>query len=258
MVDHQADAHLPVKAVTTAESALWIDLSLQHLWNARHAAALCSSCEADLMADGNHEINLKLRGLAMMAVASAAGFVESFINEIFLAIDQPQNIAAVEGIAPDARNAMKDLWDPAPSTRRRRWWSLRARRGPSPPVRVKRRPVLDKYQAALRAMGKPQAMPKGHQTCQRVQTVIDLRHDLLHYTPEWQTSGEPHDYESRLPPNPNPRVQHASFPDSVLSAALAEWSCNVCVELVDVWSGHMGLTNPPDTGLTKGWPVPGL
>jgi hypothetical protein len=27
MVDHQADAHLPVEAVMTGEGALWIDLS---------------------------------------------------------------------------------------------------------------------------------------------------------------------------------------------------------------------------------------
>jgi hypothetical protein len=60
-------------------------LAIQHLWNARHMAALCRKVEDDLIADGRRNIDYELRGLAMMAFASAAAFVESLINEIFSA-----------------------------------------------------------------------------------------------------------------------------------------------------------------------------
>lgn len=239
-VHHEIDAHLGVNAQSDADTALWIDLSLQHLWNARPAAAQGRSLETELIAKHDHNVNLKLRGLAMMAVVSAVGFVESFINEIFLAVNEPLPIQSVQGIAPGAATAMKNLWNASPS--------------------IERAVVLDKYQAALKAAGKSQAMPKGDQICQRVQAVVDLRSALLHYKPTWQGSTAHHFQSSplgKLPANPQ-LTAGPWFPNQILSADCAEWSCNVCVELVDEWSGHMGLTNPPDTGLTKGWPTAGL
>lgn len=252
-MDHQASGHLVVEAVITGEGALWTDLSIQHLWNARHAAAQSRNREATLIAAGNHNIDHELRGLAMTAVVSAAGFVESFINGIFLAISEPQPIQSVEGIAPGAVTAMKDLWNATPP--KRRLWSRWRRARPHP--RFERAPVLDKYQAALDAVGKPQAMPKGDAICQRVQTVVHLRHALLHFKPEWQGSAR-HHFQSRLNQLPsNPQLTSGPwFPNQLLSADCSEWCCTVCVAFVDAWSGHMGLTNPPDTGLTTGWPPP--
>ena len=236
-VDLQGGGHLPIEVVATAEGALWTDLSTQHLWNARHVAARCRNREAKLIAEGNHNIDYELRGLAMMAVVSAAGFVESIINGIFLAVVDAQPMEAAEGIAPKAVTAMKNLWNATRS--------------------IEREPVLDKYQAALAAVGKPQAMRKGDRICQHVQTVLDLRHALLHYNPGWQGSA-PNHFQSRLNQLPdNPQLTSGPwFPNQVLSADCADWTCNVCVAFVDAWSGHMGLKNPPDTRLEKGWPAP--
>jgi hypothetical protein len=235
--EHCANADLAVVAATTGEGAVWTDLSLQHLWNARHAAAQCRNREAEVIAAGNHNIDYELRGLAMMAVVSAAGFFESFINGIFLSVNEPQPIQAVEGIAPGAVAAMKNLWNASPS--------------------IGRDPALDKYLAALDAVGKRQTMPKGDPICQHVQTALDLRNELLHYKPEWQGSAR-HHFQSRL--NKLPPNRHITsgpwFPNQVLSADCADWTCDVCVAFVDTWSGHMGLTNPPDTRLEKGCPAP--
>jgi len=83
------------------------------------------------------DIDYELRGLAMMAFASAAAFVESLINEIFSA---PADTERCAGIPPGAVKTMKVLWNEV--------------------VSFERAQALDKYQAALAAIGKPQAMPK--------------------------------------------------------------------------------------------------
>ena len=80
-VDPAGGGHLPIEVVDHGRSgALEQIYQQQHLWNARHVAARCRNREAKLIAEGNHNIDYELRGLAMMAVVSAAGFVESFIN----------------------------------------------------------------------------------------------------------------------------------------------------------------------------------
>lgn len=229
-------------------------------------AALCKTRENDVIAQGNHNIDYELRGLAMVAVASAAGFVESLINEIFRAATNAPRVTTpnIAGIPPDAVEKMKDLWTPPtaqgpkPGRLQRVWAKLQGHKPVRPPVSIERNPPLDKYQHALRAIGRSQAMPKGHQTCQRVQIVFDLRNALLHYTPEWQsvTHGE---LRSRFQQVPKSKqlVAGAGFPSVILNADAAEWACNVCVDFVDEWSGHMGLTNPSDTQLRQGdWPTP--
>ena len=122
---------------------------------------------------------------------------------------------------------------------------------------IEREPVLDEYQAALAAVGKPQAMRKGDRICQHVQTVLDLRHALLPQEPEWQGSAR-HHFQSRLNQLPANRQLTSGpwFPNQVLSADCADWACDVSVAFVDVWSGDMELKNPPDTRLEKGWPAP--
>jgi hypothetical protein len=110
-----------------------------------------------------------------------------------------------------------------------------------------------------KAIEKPQAMPKGHQTCQRVQIVFDLRNALLHYTPEWQSVTTPRDLRSRFGqvPKSTQLLAGVGFPSQILNADAAEWACKVCADFVDEWSRHMGLTNPPDTQLQQGdWPTP--
>ena len=209
-------------------------LALQHLWNARHMAALCRNVEHDRIADGKREIDNEVRGLAMMAFISAAAFVESLINELF---SQPSNGQRIAGIPPDAVRTMKVLWDEVPS--------------------FERAATLDKYQAALAAIGKPQAI-KNSPTRQPVQTVLDLRNALLHYKPKWQ--GNTAQYmANQLSDVPRSRQLRpgAGFPNEVLNADSAEWACKVCVDFVDEWSGHMELTNPPDTQHQTGdWPTP--
>ncbi len=168
------------------------------------------------------DIDYELRGLAMMAFASAAAFVESLINEIFSA---PADTERIAGIPPGAVKTMKVLWNEV--------------------VSFERAQALDKYQAALAAIGKPQAMPKNGTTRRRVQTVVDLRSTLLHYRPKWQGSTRQY-MDNQLSEVPRSRQlpPNAGFPSEVLNADSAKWACDVCVTFVDEWSGHMELTNP--------------
>jgi hypothetical protein len=257
-------AHLTVNPSGQAEADVWRPLALQHLWNARHMAALCRKVEDELIAQGKGNINYEVRGLAMMAVASAAGFAESLINEIFLAATDTRLVepAAIAGIPPAAVEMMRVRWNPpASSVRRVRFRAcprLRRCRQKVQQVSLKRAPALDKYQFALQAVEKSTAMPKGTQVCQRVQAVFDLRHALLHYWPGWDSERQG-EITSRFNQVPRSKqlLADAGFPNQILNADSASWVCDVCVAFVDEWSGHMTLTNPPDTRFQRGdWPAP--
>ncbi len=264
----RVQASLSAKVGLTATADIWPALALQHLWNARHMAALCKTREDAVIAQGSQNIDYEVRGLAMVTVASAAGFVESLINEIFRAAGNAPKVLTpnIAGISPGAIETMKALWNPPtpqevkPGRLRLAWDALWGRKAsqPSRKVGLERRPAVDKYQGALSAIGKPTAMPKGQPTCQDVQTVLDLRNALLHYTPEWQSITQG-DVQSRYKRMPESRqlVAGVGFPSGILNADAAKWACDVCVAMVDEWSVHMGLTNPPDTQLQTGdWPPP--
>lgn len=138
------------------------------------------------------QFRIARNGRSAEPIASAAGFVESLINEIFRAATNAPRVTTpnIAGILPDAVEKIKDLWNPPtthgpkPGWLQHIWAKLRGHKPVRPPLSTERNPPLDKYQHALTAIGKSQAMPKGHQTCQRVQIVFDLRNALLQYTPE--------------------------------------------------------------------------
>jgi hypothetical protein len=230
--DGAASTTITVTATVTMDQMEAI--ALQHLWNARRMAALCRKAENDAITAGNHNIDHEVRGLAMLAYASAAAFVESLINEIF---SFPADSDHVVGISPDAMKTMKVIWNDVAS--------------------FERSGVLDKYQTALAIVGKPEAMPTKGETRKRVGTVLELRNSLLHYKPKWQ-SGTVQYMTNTLGEVPRSRqVPGAGFPSLILNADSAEWACDACAAFVDEWSGHMGLTNPPDTRFQKGdWPTP--
>ncbi|WP_142305312.1 MULTISPECIES: hypothetical protein [Mycobacterium] len=58
---NRAQAGRGITAGLTAEADVWPALALQHLWNARHMAALCKTRENDVIAQGNHNIDYELR-----------------------------------------------------------------------------------------------------------------------------------------------------------------------------------------------------
>jgi hypothetical protein len=54
-------------------------IALQHRWNARRAARLCSEAEATMDRNNFYAV----RGQSMNAVISAAAYIETLVNEVF-------------------------------------------------------------------------------------------------------------------------------------------------------------------------------
>jgi hypothetical protein len=259
-----AQAALSGAGKVGAETDVWPALAKQHLWNALCIAALCKTREDGLIAQGKQNIDYEVRGLAMVAIAAAAAFVESLINEVFRAAQNSVGSDLIAGIPPAVVETMGALWDPpaAPEVQRSRWcraWAeLRGIQLNPPKVKPLRlKPTLDKYEAALEAVGQPKVMPKGQGTWQQVRMVFNLRNALVHYTPEWQgvTANQVSSQFNQVPTSR--QTPHAGFPSNLLNADAARWACDVCRGFVVEWSAHMGLTSPIDTNFQAGdWPTP--
>jgi hypothetical protein len=224
----------------TADAETRHNLALQHLWNARHAARMCSECEAHLIANGNHEINHELRGHAMTAVISAAAFLESLVNEVFRdAVDKDAGRGAprLNPLSNEAVGTMAELWKGADS--------------------IGMTAVLLKYQIALTSAGQP-LLSSGAEPYQSAHLVKVLRDKVMHFKPEWQGDKE-HSIEKQLRPK-FPENQQVTagpwYPNQALGANCAHWAWTSSVKFVDDWWQRMGLEKKKLNTALDGWDAP--
>jgi hypothetical protein len=137
-------------------------IALQHLWNARHAARLCSEREATIDRNDFQAV----RGLSMNAVISAAASIETIVNEVFANVaDTYPGDPRREGLADGTVETMRRLW-----------------KGPDS---IERASALTKYQIGLTAARKA-LMDTGRPPYQDAALLVSLRDLLMHYKPQWQ------------------------------------------------------------------------
>lgn len=134
----------------------------RHLWMARHSARLCQERESALVSANQVNGDIEHSSLAVTAVLSSVAFLEALVNEVFLdVVDTPlgQENRRNDGITDDAADLMRNLWEDRAS-------------------------ILDKYQLALVCARKPK-FETGGTLYQKVNLLIKLRNELVHFKPEW-------------------------------------------------------------------------
>lgn len=238
MAHHEIDAELNVNVGLTASVQGRHNLVWHHLWNARRAARLCREREAVLTRQDYRHPDVEQNGTAMVAVMSAAAFLEALVNEVFLDTADPslRSSGLLDGISEDGVTAMSDKWTASPS--------------------AEREGILEKYKLAIRCVSA--TMDFGRDPTQSVQLLIRLRDALTHYKPEWQGDATNlyADLRRKLPVNPRVAEVNPWFPHQALSADLAEWACERSVEFAKEWWAAMGLTRDHFLDGQPSWPTP--
>jgi hypothetical protein len=192
-----------------------------HLFSARHLADLACALEKEEVGTTDPDIIRKHRAYVIGSVLSAAAFLESSINELYLEVqDHVAN--------GNPENQRRVLAVPA------HFWSP-----------VARPPVLHKYQLAL-VVADAEPFDEGRSPFREADGLIALRDALVHSRPEWRDShGRRQNLERRLrgkfPRNPLAREDDPEFPDQILSAGCALWAVRIAEKFSNDFCSRMAI-----------------
>jgi hypothetical protein len=218
----------------TPTIAIRQQVTMQHLWTARHAARLCGEREAQVL--GQNSVDTELRSQAMTSIFFATAFLEALVNDVVLDLVDPKGpTARTDGLPHSAIPAFHQLWK-----------------------RERRLGILGKYQRALSAVGKPQYDAKRN-PAKGVQLLVDLRNHFMHHQPEWQDVDAEHHFEhalkrAKVVENQQP-IGAPWFANKALGAGLADWSCDIATRFANSWWTRIGLKGKFDAPFA-GLPLP--
>jgi hypothetical protein len=216
-------------------------LTMQHLWNARHAARLCAEREPQLEPD---DANSEHRWLAITAVSFAGAFLEALVNEVIVDVvdgGAGGSSGRVEGIPTDTNTV---------AAFRRIIWDSRRRR-------ERRVGTLVKYQEALDAVPRAKAKRYSdkHDPYKSAKLLIDVRNHFIHFKPETQDIATEHDLEKRLKKakvvENQQQIGWPWFLNKALGAGLAEWACESSSAFAKSWWNRIGLRRSYDAAFNQ-------
>lgn len=204
--------------------------SIQHLFSAVHLANLSKEVEREYVGRCTDDMFLVHRTYVSNGIFSAVAFLEATINEVFS--DADTNIrGVVRDLNPDAVQMLASLW----------------RQGIP---RTAGYPVIKKYQIALLLSGK-QELNSGLTPYQDVDLLIKLRNSLIHYEPDWESTGADGTFlqgkniskkiSGKFALNPLTGGKNPLFPDKCLGAGCAKWAVKVSIQFADEFFWNMGL-----------------
>jgi hypothetical protein len=163
------------------------------------------------------------------SLLASAAFLEASINEFFCDLEDHKTNHYPE-IGKDKENLIGELW----------------RRGVP---RTARYSILEKYDFALILTGN-RPLDKSAVTYCDAKILIDFRNALIHFEPEWYSSGnhpkhEPSRFEKRTSGKfeLNPFLISAGnsfFPGKCMSANCAQWAFNTAISLVQDFYSSIG------------------
>ncbi len=207
-------------------------LSQQHLWSAELLARKAQELEdGATQPDPPLKPNRDHRAFVIGSVLSSVAYLEASINELF-------------GDAVDGGDGQRQL-DTDTVARLARVWGIGNERAR----------MLDKYELALFAAGKP-PLDRGNATYGNAKGVVALRNALVHYSPEWHYFGEAgpqppqerHRLEKTLGGKFTPNCLADSllpfFPDKCLGGGCARWSIESGKAFYEDFRQKIGL--PPE------------
>ena len=203
------DAEVDVSSEPQEGSSDQVAASLyrHHLYAARHMADLACELEKANPGTSDQDIIRKHRAYVIASVLSAAAFLESSINELYLEVQDH-----IANGSPENRRRV--LAVPA------HFWSDTARP-----------PILHKYQLAL-VVADAEPFDEGRSPFRDADGLIALRDGLVHGRPDWRDAhGRRQNLGRRLrskfPHNALAREDDPEFPDQLLGAGCAMWAVRV-------------------------------
>lgn len=240
----EAPAALIVVAALSATAESRQNIATQHLWTARSAAKRCGELELRLVSEGKRDVCIEHRSLAMTAVLFSASFLEALVNQLFADAAETkrgQRTHLLSGLAEDDIEILAA------------WWLKTNKDGKQV---NERKAALPKYQEALNQLGKPRLVMASDPYLS-ADHLMELRHALVHFKPEWQGSGS-HPIEKMLTEHPRfvenqQAIGTPWYPNKCLGAGCAVWACAVAMDFADAWCARMGLTYDYKDDF-RGWP----
>lgn len=215
-------------------------LTLDHLWNARHAAKLCGQLEPQLL---RNDPKVEHRSLAITAVFFAGAFLDALVNEVIHGLIDPDGPSTrVAGLPTDQPtiDVFKGIvWD---------------RRG-----RERRLGTLPKYRETLAAVAVNRAtvrpFAKNRPPYKRADLLIRFRNYLVHFTPETQDIHTDHEFEVEFKNagivENQQDIGKPWFPNKALGAGLAQWACDSSSEFAESWWRRIGLRRSFDAAFNQ-------
>jgi hypothetical protein len=205
-------------------------VTMQHLWTARHAARLCGEREAQILRQNT--VDTELRSQAM--------------TSIFFAAAIPGSAGQRSGPRPGGpeRSNFTYSW-PTPQRHPGIPSALETRAPPRHPRQVS---------AGSVNCGKPQYDARRN-PARGVQLLIELRHHFMHYKPEWRDVDAEHHFEhalkrAKVVENQQP-IGAPWFANKALGAGLADWSCDITTKFANSWWKRMGLKGRFDASFNQ-------
>lgn len=108
-----------------------------------------------------------------------------------------------------------------------------------------RNALLDRYQLTLHLLGSA-PFDTGTQPFQDARLVVQLRNELVHYSPRWRTTGDERKFERALQSknfalNPFTGEGNPFFPDKALGHGCADWAWATVVGFADTFFDRIGI-----------------
>lgn len=177
------------------------------------------------------EAQKRHRAFTTASIFASVAFLEACINELFASVEH-DNL---------------EVGGRLPSVERMRLVEMR--------IYLARLPALDRFQAALRLLGK-QPFDRGGPPYQDAALLVRLRNALVHYEPRWRPAGSEVSASidesgltkalasKRFTANPFTGAGNPFFPDQCLGHGCTSWAWESALALADAFSGRLGVKAP--------------
>lgn len=220
---NQKELKAEVRVAGTVGRRVWHDFTQQHFEAARFLADCATRIEQGLPSATPLDKTTTMRHCAYVvgAIVSATMGLDSCINAIYAdAFENEQQMLGALGESGAALLAESR-------------------------AELRRLGILRKYQRALEVLSKD-AMNLDEQPYKDVQSLIQLRNALTHYTPERDNARKMHAdirdrLEGKFAVNPLAPNAHLWFPHQCLGSGCAKWAVSAAEAFVRAFCEHLGI-----------------
>jgi hypothetical protein len=206
-----------------------VDLSHYHLYSAFLFADFAERTESTAAQMANSDILYQYRSFVMGAVLSSVAFLEAAFAELQSDVADPTGVSAVVLTAVERFALSEEL------------------------SKLGRKALLDRYQIALRALGKPM-FDRDKGPFRQVPLLIQLRNHLIHFPAEWLADTGPdseplpqadwplidRQLKGQFPSTKFASKEQPFFPFHCLSAGCALWAAEASLAFRQEFSTRAG------------------
>jgi hypothetical protein len=221
-VNFKSMVNIKTAASIKMEDSIKTSFSIYHLFGAANCARASHKIEKEIKPPAPEKERMEYVGFVTSSVIMSVAALESRINEIYLsAVDKDKYVFS--DFEDNILESLSDIWNDIENIN-----------------------ILLKYQSCLILSNKIH-FNKGNSPYENVSLLINLRNQLIHYKPEWDTAlgGKHKNLEKRLGNkyeiSPYSHKNDAFFPKKCLSHGCASWAVNSVINFIDCFYKKMGI-----------------